>query len=651
MVAKLLSSIWDAIDDVGSNRLACLRLTARCADFLLAIYDEVHEQGDKVKVELDKPLKRLESSFNLILDLMVELRDRPFWNRFVERDEILYEIERCHESLNDCMVVFTISILMRIEKNTLRPSNQLVEVSPGTLFEGSQDAQPAGELDPVDDVESNLHQLPRFASSPPAADDLAMTDAERIRDRLRALQTYQNELDKAADMTDLRQLLSAALNAKSNDDMQRVLQVAGKDMPMAIRTLLMVLEGKGSHWKAPPSSAMRSTQQPLDGKQASVLDGEHIESDIAAVQRLVQGYDMNLPSWTIEKSDIIFQELIGRGFFSNVYKGTWRHRAIAIKVLERSTNRETFLAEVAVWKSLNHPNVLRLYGASDPSQDVPRFLISPYMRNGSLPEYLKRLEWDGSMISGASMVSEVYGDSSEPDLLRFMVEISRAMEYMHSAQVVHGDLKGANVLLDNDLRCVLADFGHSKNISQISYKNAKHAHGLRWQSPELMAEHSLLTKENDVYAFGITCVEIVTFGSLPWPMMPDDVVKKLVLEENSRPPFPSKIVDRLGIRQVLERCWNDRVMERPTFSVVVKHLEGLMSGLSFYRDRQADLSSPGSGGSGSSPPQQSAPLPKLYSDPPTDMHVSESSVPGRMESFSGLNRSDTVRPRSQPPQP
>ncbi|KAE9393044.1 kinase-like protein [Gymnopus androsaceus JB14] len=636
MVAKLLSNIWDAIDDVGSNRLACLRLTARCAEFLLAIYNEVHEQGDKVKAELDRPLKRLESSFNLIYDLMVELRDRPFWKRFVERDEILYEIERCHELLNDCMVVFNISILMRIEKNTLRPSHQLIK-------------QPRAI--------SGLYQLPRFASSPPTTDDLAMTDAERIRDRLRALQAYQNELDKAADMTDLRQLLSAALNAKSNDDMQRVLQVAGKDMPTAIRTLLMVLEGKGSHWKAPPSSAMRSTQQlphtrsftwPLDGKQASVLDGEHIESDIAAVQRLVQGYDMNLPSWTIEKSDIIFQELIGRGFFSNVYKGTWRHRAIAIKVLERSTNRETFLAEVAVWKSLNHPNVLRLYGASDPSQDVPRFLISPYMRNGSLPEYLKRLEWDGSMVSGASMVSEVYGDSSEPDLLRFMVEISRAMEYMHSAHVVHGDLKGANVLLDNDLRCVLADFGRSKNISQISYKNAKHAHGLRWQSPELMAGHSLLTKENDVYAFGITCVEIVTFGSLPWPMMPDDIVKKLVLEENSRPPFPSKIVDRLGIRQVLERCWNDKVMERPTFSVVVKHLEGLMSRLSFYRDRQADLSSPGSGGSGPSPPQKSAPLPKLYSDPPTDMHVSESSVPGRMESFSGLNRSDTVRPRSQP---
>lgn len=119
---------------------------------------------------------------------------------------------------------------------------------------------------------------------------------------------------------------------------------------------------------------------------------------------------------------------------------------VAIKILEKSTKRETFVSEVNVWKSLNHPNILRLYGASDPQQDTPWFFISPCMRNGTLSEYLKRLEWDGSMLVGASMVSEVYGDSSEPDLLRFMVEISRAMEYMHSVHVIHGDLKACSFI-------------------------------------------------------------------------------------------------------------------------------------------------------------------------------------------------------------
>ncbi|KAJ3754577.1 kinase-like domain-containing protein [Lentinula raphanica] len=374
-------------------------------------------------------------------------------------------------------------------------------------------------------------------------------------------------------------------------------------MPKAIRTLLGVLEGRGPHWKPTPGSAIHNTNLklphtraftwPLDGRQGSVLDGEHIESDIA---RLVQRTDTDLPSWTIGKyvSDVTFQERIGRGFFSNVYKGTWRHRTIAIKVLEPTTLRDTFLSEINIWKSLNHPNILRLYGASDPESDenTPWFFVSPYMRNGSLPEYLKRLEWDGGMNMGISMVSEVYGDSSVPDLLGFMVEIAAAMEYMHSMEIVHGDLKGANVLLDNNLRCVLTDFGHSKHESDISYKNDKHAHGLRWQSPELMAGRSLISKENDVYAFAITCVEIVTMGSLPWPMVADDVVKHRVLNENARPPYPSKVVDRLGIRDVLDRCWDDELKERPSFSEVVKQLESLQQGLSFYQTQSPTQAPP-----------------------------------------------------------
>lgn len=53
------------------------------------------------------------------------------------------------------------------------------------------------------------------------------------------------------------------------------------------------------------------------------------------------------------------------------------------------------------------------------------------------------------MLHGASMISEVYGDSSEHDLLRFMFEISRAMEYMHSMHIVHGDLKVRSKLSPN----------------------------------------------------------------------------------------------------------------------------------------------------------------------------------------------------------
>jgi abelson tyrosine-protein kinase 1 len=52
---------------------------------------------------------------------------------------------------------------------------------------------------------------------------------------------------------------------------------------------------------------------------------------------------------------------------------------------------------------------------------------------------------------------------------------------------------------------------------------------LRWQAPELMRGAQALTPEMDVYAFSICCVEILTMGALPWPLMDDDAVRHFVL--------------------------------------------------------------------------------------------------------------------------
>ena len=78
-------------------------------------------------------------------------------------------------------------------------------------------------------------------------------------------------------------------------------------------------------------------------------------------------------------------EEIGIGFFSDVYKGTWHGRTVAINILAESTPRKLF-----VWKTLRHPHVVQLYGASSATGDPPWFFISPYLKNGSLVEYISR---------------------------------------------------------------------------------------------------------------------------------------------------------------------------------------------------------------------------------------------------------------------
>jgi abelson tyrosine-protein kinase 1 len=164
------------------------------------------------------------------------------------------------------------------------------------------------------------------------------------------------------------------------------------------------------------------------------LDREFLETGIDALRRMSKGTVLTLPSWTITKYEVDRDEKIGVGFFSDVYKGTWRDRTVAIKVLAPTTPRNLFVHEVEIWKNLSHSNVLALLGASSTSGEAPWFFVSPYMKNGSLVTYLKGLP---------SL------DQANP--LRMIYEVAKGMEYLHGKGVLHGDLKVRYHLLDSSL--------------------------------------------------------------------------------------------------------------------------------------------------------------------------------------------------------
>lgn len=156
---------------------------------------------------------------------------------------------------------------------------------------------------------------------------------------------------------------------------------------------------------------------------------------------------------------------------------------MAIKVLAETTPRNLFIREVEIWKKLKHPNVLELFGASSTSGDPPWFLVSPYEKNGSLTEHLRRIsptipagalsgdwariraasapDWNGGGMSslvgvglgigmgeGARIRRKSGGNAAyngeigkEWDLLKFIYEIAKGMDYLHGQGVLHGDLK------------------------------------------------------------------------------------------------------------------------------------------------------------------------------------------------------------------
>jgi abelson tyrosine-protein kinase 1 len=186
--------------------------------------------------------------------------------------------------------------------------------------------------------------------------------------------------------------MRAALAANDDAEMIDVLQIARSEMPEAIKTLQRALErvvednrveAEESPIESPlllRSEALQSTNSGGDDTEnrrtADTLDREFIESGIDALRRLSTGADLGLPSWTITRFEVDLEAKIGLGFFSEVYRGSWRAHTVAIKVLAETTPRKIFVHEVEIWKKLYHPNVLELLGASSASGEPPWFLVS-----------------------------------------------------------------------------------------------------------------------------------------------------------------------------------------------------------------------------------------------------------------------------------
>ncbi|KAF8991733.1 kinase-like domain-containing protein [Cyathus striatus] len=153
--------------------------------------------------------------------------------------------------------------------------------------------------------------------------------------------------------------------------------------------------------------------------------------------------------------------------------------------------------EAILWSQLSHPNLLPFYGVHHLGDELGRIcLVSPWMDNGNIKVYL-----------------EHFPDVNRLYLLR---EIACGISYLHdkNINIVHGDLKGANILVTSSGRPCLGDFGlssmmDSEALKWTSLQSTKTTGGTtRWQAPELfdpLVDHALPTKESDVYAFGCVC--------------------------------------------------------------------------------------------------------------------------------------------------
>lgn len=183
-----------------------------------------------------------------------------------------------------------------------------------------------------------------------------------------------------------------------------------------------------------------------------------------------------------------------------------------------------FEREGQMWASFSHINILPFFGMIDLLQET--YLVSPWMEVGDLtgfistrllyldlPLHEQPLDQNHALYQSFKEINVVrrvtcYSVATkEAHTLLQIAGIASGLAYLHSRDVVHGDLKAANVLLDEKVQAVLCDFGMAKALDNVTSSALQGAGSLRWMSPELMDDSPKSTR-SDVYAFGMTIVEV-----------------------------------------------------------------------------------------------------------------------------------------------
>ncbi|RLN86566.1 hypothetical protein BBJ28_00004376 [Nothophytophthora sp. Chile5] len=232
-----------------------------------------------------------------------------------------------------------------------------------------------------------------------------------------------------------------------------------------------------------------------------------------------------LPLWFIPSHQVEIGKHLADGSFGAVYLGNWLGTAVVVKQLLSDQldreSRDQFRHEADLWFTLNHENLIKLYGACHEGRP---FFVCEQATRGTIVPYLSR--------------------KKRPDAWFALWEAAKGLQYLHNHGIVHSDLKGNNILVcgDNYSSTVkLADFGLSVAASS-SAKGEGALGAFRWKAPECL-QGEAPTFASDIYSFGMCLIEALT-GEFPWGgRMPDPAVKFWVVRRKQLPPRPGNFND------------------------------------------------------------------------------------------------------------
>ncbi|XP_010917500.2 receptor protein kinase WSS1 [Elaeis guineensis] len=297
-----------------------------------------------------------------------------------------------------------------------------------------------------------------------------------------------------------------------------------------------------------------------------------------------QGMYMSINAIRSATNNFSEDSIIGRGGFGVVYKGQLNETMIAVKRnkvgLMGKKGNEEFRAEIDVLQKVRHRHLVALLGFCDVGDE--QLLVYEYMPGGTLEQHLFECSDNG------------FSPLTWKQRLTIALDVARGVEYLHSLaqeSFIHRDLKPSNILLDNDKRAKVSDFGLVKlALDKQKSMMTRLAGTFGYLAPEYAITGKVTTKI-DVYAFGVILMELITGERVLDDTRPDEdtnlvyVFRRNILDKENflkSSPDPNLRLDEEDlislweVAEVARYCTAREPSQRPDMSHAVNKLAPLV---------------------------------------------------------------------------
>ncbi|GAA6224169.1 receptor tyrosine-protein kinase erbB-4 isoform X3 [Lates japonicus] len=255
----------------------------------------------------------------------------------------------------------------------------------------------------------------------------------------------------------------------------------------------------------------------------------------------------------LKETELKRVKILGSGAFGTVYKGIWVPEGetvkipVAIKILNETTGPKAnveFMDEALIMASMEHPHLVRLLGVClSPTIQ----LVTQLMPHGCLLDY----------------VHEHKDNIGSQLLLNWCVQIAKGMMYLEERRLVHRDLAARNVLVKSPNHIKITDFGLARllDADEKEYNADGGKMPIKWMALECI-HYRKFTHQSDVWSYGVTIWELMTFGGKPYDGIPTREIPD-ILEKGERLPQPP--ICTIDVYMVMVKCWMIDADSRPKF--------------------------------------------------------------------------------------